>query len=54
MFAYDVELKTGDSHNIIDAITGKRLNHAKTIKIADHLWIGAHTTILKCVSIPEN
>lgn len=54
MFAYDIELKTGDSHSIIDVNTGKRLNYAKDIVIGNHVWIAAHAVILKGVIIPDN
>ncbi|MEE9361054.1 MAG: acyltransferase [Cellulophaga sp.] len=54
MFAYDIDLRTGDSHSIIDTITNKRINYAKDIQIADHVWLAAHCTILKGVSIAEN
>ncbi|TSD66490.1 acyltransferase [Inquilinus sp. KBS0705] len=54
MLAYDIDLRTGDSHSIIDINSGKRINYAQNIHIGDHVWIGAHTTVLKGVSIEEN
>lgn len=47
MFANDIDIRTGDSHSIIDARSNERINHAKNVTIADHVWVGAHTSILK-------
>jgi len=54
MFSYSIELRTGDSHSIIDNISGKRINEAQDIIIGNHVWIGAHSIILKGVSIGNN
>lgn len=54
MFAYDIDVRTGDSHSIIDANTNERINYAKNISIADHVWVGPHCSILKGVSIRKN
>jgi len=54
MFSYDIDVRTGDSHSIIDQNTHTRLNYAKNIFIGDHVWIGAHCSILKGVTIPNN
>ncbi|MCD7973512.1 MAG: acyltransferase [Candidatus Azobacteroides sp.] len=54
MFSYAIELKTGDSHSIIEKETNKRINYAKDIYIDDHVWIGAHATILKGVRIEKD
>lgn len=53
MFAYDIDIRTGDSHGIWDS-TGKRTNKAKDITIGDHVWVAAHSTILKGVEIRAN
>lgn len=47
MFAYDIDVRTGDSHSIIDLNTNKRINYAKDVIIGNHVWIAAHVTILK-------
>ncbi|NOV22348.1 acyltransferase [Cupriavidus necator] len=47
MLAWNLEIRTTDSHAIIDAVTGERINPAADIVIEDHVWIGAHATILK-------
>lgn len=54
MLAYDIEIRTGDSHSIIDVNTDNRINHAQNVKICDHVWIGADVKILKGVSIGKN
>jgi acetyltransferase-like isoleucine patch superfamily enzyme len=54
MLAYDIDIRSGDSHSIIELETGKRINYAKNIEIQNHVWIAAHTRILKGVTIGEN
>lgn len=54
MFSSGIDIRTGDSHSIIDLATGKRINYARNIKIEDHVWIGAHAKILKGVVIAKN
>jgi len=54
MFASDIDIRTGDSHSIIDAVTMKRINHAKNVEIEDHVWVASHVTILKGVKIEKN
>ncbi|MET9388001.1 tetratricopeptide repeat protein [Streptomyces sp. NPDC002928] len=47
MFAYDIDVRTGDSHSILDPDTGLRLNHAQNVTIGDGVWIAAHVSVLK-------
>jgi acetyltransferase-like isoleucine patch superfamily enzyme len=54
MFANDIDIRTGDSHSVIELDTGKRLNHAADVLIADHVWIAPHVVVLKGVQIGEN
>lgn len=54
MFAYDIDVRTGDSHSIIDASTHKRINPAASISIGNHVWVAAHVTILKGVDIGDD
>jgi acetyltransferase-like isoleucine patch superfamily enzyme len=54
MFANDIDLRTGDSHSVIDINTGERLNYPDNILIGQHVWIAPHTVILKGVSVGEN
>ena len=49
----DVDFMTSDMHAIWDRRSGKRINHARNIAIADRVWIGAGATILKGVRIGE-
>lgn len=51
MFAYDVEVRTTDGHSVVDAATGERINGARSVRIGDHVWVAAHTLILKGVSV---
>ena len=54
LFAYDIDIRTGDSHSIIDVIINKRINYAKSIAIGNHVWIAAHVSILKGANIASN
>ncbi|MBN2386550.1 MAG: acyltransferase [Anaerolineales bacterium] len=51
MFANDIDIRTGDSHAILDAATGERINPARNIIIGDHVWVAAHVVLLKGVEI---
>jgi acetyltransferase-like isoleucine patch superfamily enzyme len=54
MFAYDIDIRTGDSHSILDSRTGERVNPARDVYIGKHVWVAAHTILLKGVSIPDD
>lgn len=54
MFAYGIDLRTGDSHSILDRHSRKRINYAQNIIIGDHVWVASHVSILKGVSIGSN
>jgi len=54
MLAYDIDIRTGDSHSVISAESGKRLNYAQNIAIGDHVWIAAHAIVLKGVTLPDH
>lgn len=51
MFAYDIDVRTGDSHAIFDASSRKRINPAADVRIGDHVWVAAHSTILKGAAV---
>ena len=54
MFSYDIDIRTGDSHSIIERSTGLRINVAGNINIGNHVWVAAHSIILKGVSIADD
>jgi len=54
MFANDIDIRTGDSHSVLEAGSGKRINFAENVTIGRHVWIAAHTIILKGVTIGED
>lgn len=54
MFAYDIDVRTGDSHSILDVKSGKRINYAKDVSIGNHVWVGSHVSILKGAKIGKN
>lgn len=54
MLSDKIVIRNGDSHSIIDKLSGQRLNPAGDIIIKDHVWIGSNVTILKNVIIEEN
>lgn len=54
MLSSKIDIRTGDSHSLIQKGTRKRLNPSVSVKIGDHVWIGTGVTILKGTSIAEN
>lgn len=54
MIAKHVEIRTGDSHSIIDMQSGKRINRAANVILKEHVWVGAHAKILKGVTVGNN
>lgn len=46
MFSKDISLATGDSHSIVD-LEGTRINPSADITVGNHVWVGAHVTMLK-------
>lgn len=54
LLAYDIDIRTGDSHSLLDGSTGSRINAAEDVIIGDHVWIAAHACILKGVRLAEN
>jgi acetyltransferase-like isoleucine patch superfamily enzyme len=51
MFSANVQIRNGDSHPIFDLELNKRINYAKSVTIADRVWIGNGVTILKNTNI---
>lgn len=54
MFSAYISLRTGDSHSVLNAETGLRINPSKDIIISDHVWVGSGATILKGTVIGED
>ena len=54
LFSSRIDIRTGDSHSLIQQGTRKRINQSVSIDIGDHVWIGTGVTILKGTSIAEN
>ena len=54
LFSANITLRAGDSHSVIDAETGTRINKSKDIIIGDHVWIGNTVIITKGTVIEEN
>jgi acetyltransferase-like isoleucine patch superfamily enzyme len=54
MFANDIDVRTGDSHSILARETGERINYAEDVCIGDHVWVGAHSVLLKGTHIAHD
>jgi acetyltransferase-like isoleucine patch superfamily enzyme len=54
MFAHGIEIRCGDSHSILEAASGERINYAKDIHIGRHVWVASKAMILKGVSIGDD
>lgn len=52
LFAPDVQLRTSDSHSILD-MEGRRVNFAEDISVGEHVWMGAGAVALKGSVIPD-
>ena len=54
MFAFNIALYHTDSYPIFDLKTNNIINKVKTMSIGNHVWIGAHVSILKNTIIPND
>lgn len=54
MLSTNIEIRTGDSHSIIDLNTNQRINQAQNVQIGNHVWIGAKAIVLKGTQVGEN
>lgn len=54
MFSKFVHLRAGDGHSVLDAESGRRINHAKSILIGDRVWVGRSACILKGAVVPSD
>lgn len=53
MFSYGCEVRSGDGHPVFDLDTKERINGSRDVEIRNHVWVGAHCSILKGVTIEE-
>lgn len=53
LFSYEITLRTGDGHSIID-IEGNRTNPSTDIVIGNHVWVGHKATLGKGVYIADD
>lgn len=51
MFSNNVLVRTNDSHYIYDLETGERTNMPGNVKIGNHVWLAAFSTVMKGVTI---
>lgn len=51
MFAYDIDIRTGDSHTVMRVSDGQRVNPAGDVQLGNHVWVAPHVSILKGVVI---
>jgi len=54
MFAGRVVIRSGDSHSILDAASGRRINPARDVRIGDRVWLAAGVQVLKGVVIGDD
>lgn len=54
LFSDGITVRTGDSHAIIDAYSGKKINPEASIRIDQHVWVGQNVTILKGLTIQKD
>lgn len=54
LFSYDIDIRVGDSHSVLDKNTRLRINPSADIHIGKHVWVGHNVSILKGVNIGNN
>ncbi len=54
MFSWNIIMRTGDYHTIIDTQTNEMTNPNGNITIGNHVWVGSDVMILKNTNIPDN
>lgn len=53
LFSANIMIRTGDSHLIMNAETGKRVNQSASIHFSDKVWLGNGCKVLKGSDIGE-
>lgn len=51
LFSYQTEIRTTDSHSVVDVETGERVNHAKSIVLGNRVWMNTQVMISKGVTL---
>lgn len=46
MMASDVQVRSDDGHAIYDVRSGRRVNHARDIRVGPHVWLGLRSVVL--------
>lgn len=54
LFSDQIEFRVGDSHSILDATSGKRINPSMDINVGKHVWIGHDVKVLKGANVGSN
>lgn len=54
MFAYNINIRTGDYHTIFDNDTGRVLNYNRDVVIGNHVWVASDVFIGKGAKISDN
>lgn len=53
MLSYGINIRTSDSHSIIDLNSGAHINTPQDVNIGPSVWVAADATIMKGVNIGE-
>lgn len=54
MFSREIEVRTSDSHSLIDKASGQRINKASSVYIGNHVWVSVGAIINKGAFIPDD
>jgi acetyltransferase-like isoleucine patch superfamily enzyme len=54
LFSSHVDIRTSDSHSILDCSTGERINPGRDIRIGHHVWLGHGVAVLKGATIGDH
>jgi acetyltransferase-like isoleucine patch superfamily enzyme len=50
MFSSNIQIRSGDSHPIVDLTSQLKLNKAESVSIGNQVWLGNDSKILKGVT----
>jgi acetyltransferase-like isoleucine patch superfamily enzyme len=54
LFSSYIDIRTSDSHSVIDIASGSRLNYGADVIVGDHVWLGQNVAVLKGSEVGEN